>query len=223
MSSRSSVLQPSQYTYLDKTTHDMLALKCFTIACILTSFASDYNSNTVVDLAIDVLPRDFLFYILFLQSLLPRSFSFTIFSSVSEVSLRQRSLHCVLPTQNTRVVCALPPTKSPSLLSSALRCRCCYWFSIHVFLCPTSVTLSLDASCLEVLVYSFSIVEATILRIVYCRFLVLVCVVGADISSRRRYPWSVFLILAARSCGHIGGYRRLDDTCPLSAPCIVCS
>ena len=49
--------------------------------------------------------------------------------------------------------------------------------------------------------YSFSIVEATILRTVYCRFLVLVCVVGADISSRRRYPWSVFLILATRSCG----------------------
>ena len=201
----------------------MLALKCFTIACILTSFASDYNSNTVVDLAIDVLPIDFLFYTLFLQSLLPRSFSFTIFSSVSEVSSRRRSLHCVLPTQNTRVECALPPTKSPSLLSYALRCPCCYWFAIHVFLSPASVTLSLDANCLEVLVYSFSIIEATILRTVYCRFLVLVCVIGTNISSRRRYPWSVFLILAAHSCGHIGGYRRLDDTCLLSAPCIVCS
>ena len=54
------MLQPSQYTYLDKTIRDMLALKCFTIACILTSFASDYNSNTVVVLSIDVLPIDFL-------------------------------------------------------------------------------------------------------------------------------------------------------------------
>ena len=60
LSSRSSVLQPSQYTYLDKTIRDMLALKCFTIAFILTSFASDYNSNTVVDLYIDVLPIDFM-------------------------------------------------------------------------------------------------------------------------------------------------------------------
>ena len=60
LSSRSSVLQPSQYTYLDKTIRDMLALKFFTIAFILTSFASDYNSNTVVDLFIDVLPIDFL-------------------------------------------------------------------------------------------------------------------------------------------------------------------
>ena len=77
MSSRSSVLQQSQYTYLDKTIRDILALKSFTIACILTSFASDYNSNTIVDLAIDILPIDFLSYILFLQSLLPRSFSFT--------------------------------------------------------------------------------------------------------------------------------------------------
>ena len=60
LSSRSSVLQPSQCTYLDKTIRDMLALKCFTIACILTSFASDYNLNTVVDLSIGVLRIDFL-------------------------------------------------------------------------------------------------------------------------------------------------------------------
>ena len=51
---------------------------------------------------------------------------------------------------------------------------------------PASVTLSLDANCLEVLVYSFSIVEAMILQTVYCRFLVLVYVIGADILSRRR-------------------------------------
>ena len=49
MSSRNYVLQPSQYTYLHKTTRDMLAFNYFTMACILTSFASSSNSNTVVD------------------------------------------------------------------------------------------------------------------------------------------------------------------------------
>ena len=81
VSSRSSVLQPLQYTYLDKTIRDMLALKCFTIACILTSFASHYNLNKVLDLSIDVLPMDCLSYKLFLQSLTPRSFSGTIQSA----------------------------------------------------------------------------------------------------------------------------------------------
>ena len=37
---------------------------------------------------------------------------------------------------------------------------------------PASVTLLLDAYYLEVLLYSCSIVEATILRLDYCRFLV---------------------------------------------------
>ena len=124
-------------------------------------------------------------------------------------------------TNQTTGTCTAPP-ESPSLLSSVLRFRCCYWFSIHVFLSPASVILSLHANCLEDPLYAFNIVEATILRTDYCRFLLLVCLIGAGISSTRRYPCSVFLNLAAQSCGHIGGYRRLNDTCPLSFPYIVC-
>ena len=44
------MLQPSEYTCLDNSIRDMLALKCFTIACIFTSFSSHYYSNTEVDL-----------------------------------------------------------------------------------------------------------------------------------------------------------------------------
>ena len=124
-------------------------------------------------------------------------------------------------TEQTTGMCTTPP-ESPSFLSSALRCYCCYWFSIYVFLSPASFTLSLHANCLEDPLYSFSIVEATILRTDYCRFLLLVCLIVAGISSTRRYPCSVFLNLVVRSCGHIGGYHRFDDTCPLSFPYIVC-
>ena len=201
----------------------MLAFNCFTFACILTSFASDSNSNTVVDHRIHVLAIDFLSYILFLQSLLPRSVSFTICSSISEVSLRRRSLHYVLPTQNKLLERAVALPESHSLLSSALRCRCYYWFSMLVLLSFGSVTLLVHANRLEVPVYAFSIVEATILGTDYCRLLCLVRVLGAGISLTRRYLCTMFLIMAMRSCGHIGGYHRLDDTCPHSFPCIFCS
>ena len=192
------------------------------MACILTSFALDSNPNTVVDHRIHVLAIDFLSYILFLQSLLPRSVSFTICSSISEVSSRRRSLHYVLPTQNKLLERAVALPESHSLLSSAL-CRCCYWFSMLVLLSFASVTLLVHANHLEVPVYAFSIVEATILGTDYCRLLHLVRVLGAGISSTRQYLCSMFLIMAARSRGHIGGYRRLDDTCPHSFPCIFCS
>ena len=52
---------------------------------------------------------------------------------------------------------------------------------------------------------------------------VTVCIIGADLLSRRRYQWIVCLVLPARSAGHIGGYRRLDDTFPISALCMDCS
>ena len=52
---------------------------------------------------------------------------------------------------------------------------------------------------------------------------VTVCVIGIDVLSRRRYQWVVFLLLPARSAGHIGGYCRLDDTFPVSAQCMDCS
>ena len=174
VSSRSSVFQPSQYTYLHKTTRDMLAFNYFTKACILTSFASDSNSLTVVDHRIHVLAIDFLSYILFLQSLLPRSVSFTIYSSNSEVSSRRRSLHCVLPTQNKLLERAVALPESHSLLSFALRCRCCYWFSMLVLLSFASVTLLVHANCLEVPVFAFSFVEAMILGTDYCRLLRLI-------------------------------------------------
>ena len=52
---------------------------------------------------------------------------------------------------------------------------------------------------------------------------VTVYVIGADLLSRRRYQWIVCLVLPAHSSGHIGGYRRLDDTFPVSAQCMDCS
>ena len=45
---------------------------------------------------------------------------------------------------------------------------------------------------------------------------VTVCVIGADLLSRRRYQWIVCLVLPVRLAGHIGGYCRLDDTFPVS-------
>ena len=54
-------------------------------------------------------------------------------------------------------------------------------------------------------------------------FVVRVCIIGADLLLRRRYQWIVCLVLPARLVGHIGGYRRLDDTFPVSAQCMDCS
>ena len=217
------MLQPSQYTYLDKTIRDMLALKCFTIACIFTSFPSHYYSNAKVDLPhsrpptrlslVHTIPT-----ITYSTIILVHHLCCNLTDIVEAMIPAMRSAH---RTQEWNVHW---PPRSPF-----------HFYLMHLGSTAATGLPYMYFSRLPVLLFQWTLFAFRF----YCimsvssrrRYIelfttdsvVIVCVIGADLLSRRRYQWIVCLVLPARTSRHIGGYRRLDDTFLVSAQCMDCS
>ena len=222
-SSRSSVLQPSQYTYLDKTIRDMLALKCFTIACIFTSFLSHYYSNAEVDL---------------LHSRPPTRLSLvhTIPTITYSTIILVHHLRCSL----TGIVEATIPAMHSAHRTQEWNVHWPPRSPLHFYLMHLGSTTATGLpfmyfSWLPVLLFQWTLsafrfycIMSVSSRRRYIELfttdsVVTVCVICVDLLSRRRYQWIVCLVLPARSARHIGGYRHLDDTFPVFALCMDCS
>ena len=217
------MLQPSQYTYLDKTIRDMLALKCFTIACIFTSFPSHYYSNAEVDLSHSRPPT---------RLSLVHTIPTITYSTITLV----HHLRCSL----TGIVEATIPAMRSAHRTQEWNVHWPLRSPLHFYLMHLGSTAAIGLpymyfSRLPVLLFQWTLsafrfycIMSVSSRRRYIELftidsVVTVCVIGADLLSRRRYQWIVCLVLPARSAGHIGGYRRLDDTFPVSAQCMDCS
>ena len=200
----------------------MLALKCFTIACIFTSFPSHYYLNAEVDLPHSRSPTRLSLVhtiptITYSTIILVHHLRCSLIGIVEATIPTMRSAH---RTQEWNV--HWPPRSPlhfylmhlgsivaglPYMYFSRLPVLLFQWtFSAFRFYCIMSVSS-----------------RRRYIELFTTDSVVTVCVIGTDLLSRRRYQWIVCLVLPACSVGHIGGYRCLDNTFPVSAQCMDCS